>query len=108
MPYQLKHWIDVVVQPALTFTYSPQSGYEGLVTGTPAVLLLARGSDYSAGAGSEEADFQTPYLRTVLGLIGFTDIHVITVEPTLMGGPDEADKALVAAFDRASKLAGSL
>lgn len=108
LPYQLKHWIDVVVQPALTFTFSPETGYTGLVTGRPAVLLLARGSDYSIGTGLEEMDFQTPYLRTILGLMGFTDIHVITVEPTVMAGPQQADLALAAGLERAGEIARGL
>ena len=108
LPYQLKHWIDVVVQPALTFTFSPESGYKGLVTGRPAVLLLARGGDYSEGTGYEAMDFQTPYLRAILGLMGFTDIHVIMVEPTVMAGPEAADKALAAARGQAGRLARAL
>ena len=33
LPYVLKHYIDVLVQPGLTFSYSPSEGYSGLVTG---------------------------------------------------------------------------
>ena len=40
VPYVLKHLIDVIVQPGLTFSYSPAEGYKGLVTGKKAVVSL--------------------------------------------------------------------
>ena len=40
IPYKLKHFIDVLVQPGLTFSFSPETGYKGLVTGKPAVVDL--------------------------------------------------------------------
>jgi FMN-dependent NADH-azoreductase len=36
VPYVFKHYIDVLVQPGLTFSFDPQSGYKGLVTGKKA------------------------------------------------------------------------
>lgn len=33
IPYKLKHYIDVIAQPGLTFRYDPATGYRGLVTG---------------------------------------------------------------------------
>src|SRR6056297_1441665 len=38
VPYKLKHYIDVIAQPGQTFTFDPESGYSGLVTGRPAVV----------------------------------------------------------------------
>ena len=32
IPYKLKHYIDVLVQPTYTFSFSPKEGYKGLVT----------------------------------------------------------------------------
>jgi FMN-dependent NADH-azoreductase len=43
VPYVLKHLIDVIVQPGLTFSFSPTEGYKGLVTGKKAVAVYARG-----------------------------------------------------------------
>jgi FMN-dependent NADH-azoreductase len=94
IPYPLKHCFDVIVQPGLTFNYSEETGYTGLVTGRPALLLLARGGDYSEGSGAEAMDFQRPYLETILRFVGFEDIRVVTVEPTLMRGPETAEEKL--------------
>ncbi|KKL71997.1 hypothetical protein LCGC14_2089320 [marine sediment metagenome] len=108
VPYRLKHWLDVIVQPALTFTYSPQTGYAGLVTGRLAVLCLARGSEYAPGSEAEPYDFQKPYLHTILGLIGFADIRTIVVEPTVAAGAEAAERKLREAMDRAAATAGEL
>jgi FMN-dependent NADH-azoreductase len=103
IPYRLKQYIDLLVQPKLTFNYSPESGYEGLVTGRPTVLVLARGAAYSAETGMAAYDFQKPYLMAILGLMGLTDIAEVVVEPTVQSGPDAADGALAKALEQARK-----
>jgi len=90
IPYKLKHLLDVIVQPGLTFSFSPETGYAGLVTGRPAVVIYARGGAYGPGTGAEGYDAQSSYIRQILGFIGFTDIKEIFVEPTLASGKDDA------------------
>ena len=104
IPYRLKQYIDVIVQPGLTFSYSPEAGYEGLVTGRPAALILARGGEYAADEAAH-LDMQRPYLELILGFIGFSEIHTIVVEPTLMAGPAEADDRVHEAMVVARRLA---
>ena len=84
IPYKLKHFIDVLMQPGLTFSFSPETGYKGLVPGKPLVAVYARGGAYGAGTGMEAYDAQSPYLKQALGFIGFTDIKEIFVEPTMV------------------------
>ncbi len=43
--YLFKQYIDVIVQPSLTFSYGP-SGPAGLVTGKPVVVVTAKGGVY--------------------------------------------------------------
>ena len=105
IPYKLKHYIDVITQPGLTFTFSPAEGYKGLVTGKPAVAIYARGGEYPSGGASY--DFQKPYFELFLGFIGFTDIRSIVVEPTL-ADPVIADKARAKALDLAREIAAQL
>jgi FMN-dependent NADH-azoreductase len=83
IPYKLKQFIDVIVQPGLAFSFSPETGYKGLITGKPVVVVYARGGAYGPGTGMEAYDAQSTYLKQVLGFIGFTDIKEIFVEPTL-------------------------
>ena len=103
IPYVLKHYIDVLVQPGLTFSFTPSEGYKGLVTGKPAVVVYARGGAYGPGTGAEGYDKQSDYVQQVLGFIGISNVKSIFVEPTL-AGPDAKDKA-VAAANRQAELA---
>jgi len=88
LPYRLKQWIDVIVQPGLTFSFDPEKGYVGLITGKPLQLLLASGGEYPAGTDLASLDFQKPYLETIFGFIGFTDIRALRVEGTLSPAAD--------------------
>ena len=107
VPYKLKHFIDVLVQPGLAFSFSPDAGYKGLITGKPAVAIYARGGAYGPGTGAEGYDAQSAYLRQILGFIGFTDIKEIYVEPTLAGPTANAD-AVAAGKLKATQLAASI
>jgi FMN-dependent NADH-azoreductase len=107
VPYKLKHFIDVLVQPSLAFTVTPEGGYQGLVTGKPAVAIYARGGAYAPGTGAESYDLQSAYLRLILGFIGFTDIRELFVEPTL-AGPTANEDAAAAANLKADALAAAL
>jgi FMN-dependent NADH-azoreductase len=104
VPYVLKHWIDVIVQPGLTFSYSPEEGYKGLVTNKKAVVVYARGGDYTPGTGMEGYDLQSKTLGGVLGFIGVTDVVNIFVQPTL-AAPGDVDAAVAKAKELASSTA---
>jgi FMN-dependent NADH-azoreductase len=83
LPSTLKAWIDYIVRPGRAFSYS-EKGPEGLFKGKKAVVVVARGGVYSEGA-AQQLDFQESYLRTVLGFIGITNVHVVRVEGVAMG-----------------------
>jgi FMN-dependent NADH-azoreductase len=104
IPYKLKHFFDVLVQPSYTFSYSPSEGYKGLVTGKPVVLIYARGGAYGPGTGSEALDFQKPYMETILKFIGFTNIQSVIIEPTLASA-EAKEQAIKEAKEQASQLA---
>jgi FMN-dependent NADH-azoreductase len=82
VPYKFKQWIDVIAQPGMTFSYSPATGFKGLVTGKQAVAIYARGGAYGPGSGAEGYDAQSKYLKQILGFMGITDVKEIFVEPT--------------------------
>ncbi|MDB6110985.1 MAG: azoR [Pedosphaera sp.] len=107
IPYKLKHYIDVLLQPGLTFSFTPAEGYKGLVTGKPAVVVYARGGAYGPGTGAEGYDKQSDYLRHILGFIGFTDVKQIFVEPTL-AGPNAKEAAIEAVRQQTAELASGL
>jgi FMN-dependent NADH-azoreductase len=106
VPYVLKHWIDVIVQPGLTFSYSPDEGYKGLVLNKKAVTVYARGGAYGPGTGAEGYDLQSKTLGGILGFIGITAVTTIMVEPTL-GAPADVDATIAKAKELAAATAKS-
>lgn len=103
IPYKLKHYIDIISQPGLTWTFSPESGYQGLVTGKTATLILARGGEYSSSDEAKAMDFQRSYLEMILGFMGFKDIQTVLVEPTL-GDPESKAEAIQKGREQAENL----
>lgn len=99
IPAQLKNWIDAIARVGVTFRYT-ESGPEGLLTGKKVYLALARGGLYR----DTDKDAQVPYLKTVLGFLGMTDLSFIYAEGLNMGteaaakGFAEAEADLEAAF----------
>jgi len=106
IPYRLKHYLDIIVQPGYTFRVDEKGQYEGLVRGKPLMLVCSRGGEYLPGTETEALDFQTPYLTMIMGFIGFQDIRTIKVEPTLAGGPERAEKRVAQAVEKARAMAG--
>lgn len=106
IPYKLKHFLDVIIQPGLTFNFSPETGYEGLVTGKPVTVIYARGGDYSS-TETIAMDFQKTYMDMILGFIGFQDIKTIMVEPTLTD-PESKNRTISASKDQAISFAKHL
>jgi FMN-dependent NADH-azoreductase len=106
IPYRLKQYIDNLVQPGYTFSYSEDEGYKGLVTGKPLLVVYARGGEYAIGSEAEALDLQKKYTELIFGFIGFKDIRSITVEPTLQGGPDVAETKQQEAIRQAKEIAG--
>ncbi|MCA1985878.1 MAG: NAD(P)H-dependent oxidoreductase [Desulfovibrio sp.] len=106
IPYRLKHYLDILIQPGLTFTVTPEGQYQGLATRTKALCVLARGSAYPAGTPAEAYDFQSKYLQFALGFIGVTDVTTLCVEPTL-AGKEQAEQARDAMAAKARELAAT-
>lgn len=104
IPYRLKQYIDLIVQPGLTFAARPDGTYEGLIKGKPLLLVCAQGGSYLSETPEEAYDFQKRYLEKLFGFIGFENIRSIVVHSTLMG-PQAAAKSKAAAIDRARELA---
>ena len=104
IPYKLKHYIDLIVQPGYTFSFSPEEGYKGLITDKPIAVIYARGGAYGSGTGSESYDLQKAYLEHILGFIGFKDFQTLLVEPTLVS-PEDNKKIMEAAREQAKAMA---
>jgi FMN-dependent NADH-azoreductase len=89
IPSTLKAWIDHVARRGRTFRYT-EKGPEGLLKNKKVFVLVARGGVYSKGTPYAAFDFQEPYLRTVLGFLGMTDVTFVHFEGLAMG-PEAAN-----------------
>jgi FMN-dependent NADH-azoreductase len=105
IPYRLKHYLDVIVQPTLTFSFSPESGYQGLVGDKPAVVISSRGSAYEGDLAA--MDHQRPYVTQILGFMGITNVREIVIQPTL-ASPDQVESVRAAALVQAREIGGTL
>lgn len=91
---QLKAWIDRLAVVGKTFRYT-EKGAEGLAGGKKVIIVSTRGGIYSTGPAAA-ADHQEPYLRTMLGFFGITDIEVIRAEGLALGA-EQKQQAIDAA-----------
>jgi len=90
----LKSWFDHIARAGVTFSYT-EAGPKGLLTGKRALVIESRAGMYSEGP-AKPMDSQEPYLRTVLGFLGITDVTFVRAEK-LAFGPEARDAALAGA-----------
>ncbi|MBE9462210.1 FMN-dependent NADH-azoreductase [Dyadobacter subterraneus] len=90
IPSSVKAWLDQVVRAGITFKFD-ENGPKGFVTGKKAYVAISSGAVFSEGPFKEN-DFVEPYLKTVFGFIGITDLNFFRVEG--MGIPALSETAL--------------
>ncbi len=83
IPYMLKQYIDLIVQPKYLFHYT-HSGPVGLVKNKKMVVATSRGGNYDSEQ-TKHFDYQEPYLRTIFGFVGIEDITFINAQPMDQG-----------------------
>lgn len=91
IPYKLKQWLDIIIQPGLAFRFDPAQGYLPLLKDRPTIVILASGSDFVTGMNRGRIDMATPYLREALRFIGISDLRFVPIGPTT--GPAEPIRA---------------
>jgi FMN-dependent NADH-azoreductase len=69
----LKLWIDQIVRSGVTFAVT-DTGAKGLLAGKKVSFVVAAGFDYGPSTPMASFNQVEPYLRTVFGFLGITDI----------------------------------
>jgi FMN-dependent NADH-azoreductase len=82
IPYKLKHWIDLITQPNLSFSFDPNTGYSPLLKSKPTLVILSSAGDYARGTSYGRPDLATPYLRAALCFVGLCNVTFESVAPT--------------------------
>ena len=80
VPAMLKSWTDHVARAGVTFKYTEQ-GAVGLLQNKKVYVVVSTGGLHTEGV----TDFMRPYLRTILGFLGLTDISIIVADGLNMG-----------------------
>lgn len=91
IPSGLKAYIDHIARAGETFKYT-ENGPVGLIEDKPVYILATRGGDYSEN-GYPQMDFVLPYLQTVLGFLGISNVTLLQANGLAMG--EEAVAAAV-------------
>ncbi|HCE3703704.1 TPA: FMN-dependent NADH-azoreductase [Vibrio parahaemolyticus] len=99
IPTQLKNWIDLIARAGVTFKYT-ENGVQGLIEGKKAIVVTTRGGIHK----DSPTDNITPYLRTVLGFVGITDVEFVYAEALNMGD-DAASKGISEAQSQLATMA---
>jgi FMN-dependent NADH-azoreductase len=94
VPYRLKHYIDLITQPGLTFAFDPVSGYRPLLSSRPVMVVIASAGDYSKGRSWGRPDLASAYLAEVLKFIGLSETRFESVAPTVGQAEVVADARL--------------
>ncbi|BEO28687.1 MAG: NAD(P)H-dependent oxidoreductase [Serratia marcescens] len=98
VPTQLKNWFDLVARARVTFNYTATYPV-GLVEGVDALVFSSRGGIHAG----HPTDAVTPYLRSVLGLMGITDVQFVYAEGLDMK-PHGLAQGLASAHERIAEL----
>ncbi len=77
VPYALKYYIDCIVQPGYLFRFNAQGYPEPLLHDKRMIVVSSSGSDYSEGSPMHALNFHEPYLRTIFGFVGITDVTFV-------------------------------
>jgi FMN-dependent NADH-azoreductase len=81
IPAVLKLWIDQIARPGKTFSYANGTP-AGLLRNKKATFFLASGGVYDQGTPMAVMNFVEPYLRSLFGFIGVTDVTFINAGGT--------------------------
>lgn len=88
MPYRMKHYLDLVIQPGISFMRSDEE-YKSAAAQKKTALFLARAGEYPEGS---PLDFQKPYFEQSFKMMGLKNNYYIMVEPT--GADAQAVKSM--------------
>lgn len=81
VPSALKLWIDQIARVGKTFSYADGTP-KGLITGKKATFIIATGGIYDPQTQMASFNFVEPYLRSVFGFLGVTDVTFLTTGGT--------------------------
>lgn len=108
LPYRLKHYLDLVIQPTMAFTNDDAGAIQTHGSDKIAVLIGAGALDIRPGAPLAALDFTLAHLSQCLRVyFGVPEVHEIRAAPTF-GDDESVEQAMGAARTEARALAVNL
>lgn len=84
IPYRLKLYIDLIMQPGLLFGFDPVAGYSGLLKGKRATAIYTSGVYAPGVPAAFGTDHHSTYFDAWLRSIGISDVATVRYQPTLL------------------------
>lgn len=103
IPYRLKLYIDLLMQPGVLFGFDPSLGYRGLLQGKRAAAVYTSGVYEPGLPAAFGRDFHSTYMAWWLESIGIDWVETIRYQPTLR--TDDPERVLRQALDDARSAA---
>lgn len=80
VPAIFKSYIDQVTRFNQTVTFADGGGFEGLLKNKKATVIITSGGIYREGTPFAPYNFVEPYMRTILGFLGVTDVTFVVAD----------------------------
>ena len=84
IPYRLKLYIDIIMQPGFLFGFDPATGYSGLLKGKRATAIYTSGVYAPGVPPAFGTDHHSVYFDAWLRSIGISDVATVRYQPTLL------------------------
>lgn len=108
LPYRLKQYLDLVIQPTMAFTNDQSGAVTPHGTDKVAILVGAGALDIRPGSPLEALDFSLAHLAQCLHVyFGVPAVHQIRAVPTF-GDGEMVEQAMASARAEAEQLAATL
>lgn len=105
VPSTFKAYIDNLVRVGRTFFPTKDGGFSGALGDKKALFITTRGATYGNDSPIKDFDLQTPWMRTVYGFMGLTDMTFVHADGLDFGGPDYRNESLAAAKAQLTEIA---
>jgi FMN-dependent NADH-azoreductase len=97
VPSVLKLWVDQIARVGKTFAYADGKP-KGLLVGKKATFIIATGGVYDAQRQMASFNFVEPYLRSLFGFLGVTDVTFLTAGGTMALNQGQDRQAFLAPY----------
>jgi FMN-dependent NADH-azoreductase len=82
VPARLKAYIDHIVRVGVTFKTHEDGSFTGLLEGKKATVIVSSAGEYTPGSPIEAYDHVGSYLKSILSVIGVTDVTIVQAGAT--------------------------